>query len=146
MTPFATRFSRLTERQRYKTAIVATWGCGAFTGLGVGVGLRLLPAVLQPTLTEGMSANLMAWVALVAWVALFPGVTLLGRFRRLLMRYAPEDDALQPATQTFTDEYLDVTGGCAGECYGDPKVGGCEKATCERLRQQPQPEPNQDTR
>ena len=66
------------------------------------------------------------------------------RYKRLLMRYAPEDDAQQPATQT-------LTGGCAGECYGwrrydDPSVGGCEKATCERLRQQPQPEPNQDTR
>ena len=28
MTPFATRFRRLTERQRYKTAIVGAWSCG----------------------------------------------------------------------------------------------------------------------
>ena len=28
MTPFATRFRRLTERQRYKTATVGAWSCG----------------------------------------------------------------------------------------------------------------------
>ena len=135
MTPFATRFSRLTERQRYKTAIVGTWVCGALTGLGVG--MSLLAAFSNPTLTVWMTVGLMTWVTVVS------GVMFVGSSRRLLMRYAPEGDA-QPATQTFT-------GGCSGECYGwrrydDPSVGGCEKATCERLRQQPQPEPNQDTR
>ena len=144
MTPFATRFSRLTERQRYKTAIVATCICGALTGLGVGIGSSFLlgcfkaDAGRRDGAIDGLGFGTLT------------GVMLLVRFRRLLMRYAPEDDA-QPATQTLTDEYLDVTGGCAGECYGwrrygDPNVGGCEKATCERLRQQPQPEPNQDTR
>ena len=36
----------------------------------------------------------------------------------------------------LTDEYLDVTGGCSGECNGwrrvdDPSIRGCGKPTCQ---------------
>ena len=137
MRPFAIRFSRPTEWQRYKTAIVGAWGCGALSGVGIGVGLSLLPAYSKPTLTEGMAVGLIVWVAVVA------GVTLVGRFIRFLMRHAPAGGDAQPATQTLTS-------GCSSECYGwrrpdDPNVGGCG-GECEGLRQQPQPEPNHDTR
>ena len=135
MKPFATRFSHLTERQRNKTALVGAWSCGALTGAGVGVGMSLGSAT--PTGAEGVVAGLMAGAAMVA------GVTLAWRFDRFLMRYAPGDE-------TLTGESLDATGGCSGECYSwrrpdDPNAGGCGGG-CEGLRQQPQPEPNHDTR
>ena len=57
----------------------------------------------------------------------------------------------QARDPNLTDEYLDVTGGCSGECsgwrrYDEPNVGGCGKETCEGPRRQPQPEPSRDTR
>ena len=144
MRPFATLSSRLTKGKRYKAAMTNAWGWGAMAGIGGGAALSLIPTDSAPTLLEGIVQGSMGGVAVVATI------TLLNRFERFLMRYAQRDDA-QPATQTLTDEHLDVTGGCSGEghgwrCSDDPNMGGCGKETGERPRRQPQPEPNRDTR